>query len=77
MENIQKYTKVFKNIEKMQETQLLEGYQLLPHRKILKGNRCFEGIKIGVGKPLLYPLEIDQEILVWFVEMTDFHFPNS
>ena len=53
MENIQKYTKIFKNIEKMQETQLLEGYQLQPHRKILKGNRCFEGIKIGVDKAFI------------------------
>ena len=59
---------------------MLEKYELQPHWKFLKQSKCSKGIERGVGKPLfygLYPMEIDQEFLVWFVEMIGFHLPIS
>ena len=43
----------------------------------LKGSKHFRRNKKGVGKPLPYPIEIDQEILVWLLEMMDLHLPIS
>lgn len=44
-------------------------------KDIYKGKKGFQRKQKRPGKPLLYPMEIDQEILVWFVEMIDLDFP--
>ena len=43
----------------------------------LKENKNFNGNKKGARKPLFYPTEIDQKILVWVLEMMDLHLPIS
>ena len=40
----------------------------------LEGSKHFKGNKKGAGKPLSYPIKIDQEIIVWPLEMMDLHF---
>ena len=41
----------------------------------LKRSKHFTGKKKGAGKSLSYPIEIDQEILIWLLELTDPHLP--
>ena len=43
----------------------------------LNGNKHFKGNKKRTRKPLSYPIEIDQEILVWLLEMMELHLPIS
>ena len=44
---------------------------------VFKGSKQFKEIKKGAGKPLSYPIEIDQEILFRLLEMMDPHLPIS
>ena len=41
----------------------------------LKRSKHFKGNKKGAGKSLSYPIEIDQEILIWLLELIDPHLP--
>ena len=57
-------------------------YKAAPPKKTNKGwfgglkqSKDFKGNKKGAGKPLSYPLEIDQEVLVLLLEMKDTHIP--
>ena len=43
----------------------------------IKVSKHFKGNKKGAGKPLSYSIEIDQEILVWLLEIMDLHLPIS
>ena len=44
--------------------------------EVSKKMKHFKGKK-GAGQPLSYPIESDQEILVWLLEIMDIHLPIS
>ena len=65
--------------------QLLGNYAKQHHpKRPIKGNSVVSKeasisreTKKGSGKPLSYPMELDQEILAWLLEIRDLHLPIS
>ena len=68
----------------LQDSTIRKIYKAAPPKKTnkdrfvdLKGCKHFKRNKKGAGKPLFYRIKIDQEILVWLLEMMDLNLPIS